>query len=160
MVRWIARKRMFILLSLTWATTVLGCCQVDYRMKEPAMYLSTSVPRRVVVGAIGAGAVTGGLLCATAGQAAADPTPRPPNCSAADVAGVAAGVATALSTYLFTHPDVNGFYTGLEGQPKDQISVEVQNYFSANPQEEADLENIRQPMKDIRERCHWTPLLG
>ena len=32
--------------------------------------------------------------------------------------------------------------------------------FGANPQEEAELENIRQPMKDIRERCHWTPLLG
>jgi heme-binding protein len=160
MVRWIARKRMFILLSLTGATTVLGCCQVDYRMKEPAMYLPTSIPRRVVVGAIGAGAVTGALLCATAGTAAADPPPRPPNCTAADVAGVAAGVATALSTYLFTHPDVNGFYTGLQDRPKDQIQNDVQNYFNANPQEQADLEGIRQPMTDIRQRCQWTPLLG
>ncbi|OBK35513.1 hypothetical protein A5658_09025 [Mycobacterium sp. 1245111.1] len=104
--------------------------------------------------------IAAGALLVTAGPAAAEPSPRPPNCSAADVAGVAAGVATALSTYLFTHPDVNGFYTGLEDQPKDQIGGEVQNYFSANPQEEAELENIRQPMKDIRERCHWTPLLG
>lgn len=119
------------------------------------MPLSTSISRRAVVGVIAAGA----LLSAT-GHAAADPAPRPPNCSAADVAGVAAGVATALSAYLFTHPDVNGFYTGLQDQPKDQIGGEVQNYFSANPQEEADLENIRQPMKDIRERCHWTPLIG
>jgi heme-binding protein len=110
--------------------------------------------RRAVVGVIAAG-----MLC-SGGQAAADPAPRPPNCSAADVAGVAAGVATALTTYLYTHPDVNGFYTGLQDQPKDQIGGEVQNYFSTNPQEEADLENIRQPMKDIRERCHWTPLLG
>ena len=119
------------------------------------MPLSTFVSRRAVVGMIAAGA-----LLSTTAQAAADPAPRPPNCSAADVAGVAAGVATALSTYLFTHPDVNGFYTGLEDQPKDEIGGEVQNYFSANPQEEAELENIRQPMKDIRERCHWTPLLG
>jgi hemophore (heme-binding protein) len=51
------------------------------------------------------------------GEAGADPAPRPPNCSAADVAGVAAGVATALSTYLFTHPDVNGVYTGLQVNP-------------------------------------------
>ena len=72
----------------------------------------------------------------------------------------AAGVATALSTYLFTHPDVNGFYTGLQDQPKDQIGGQVQNYFSTNPQEEADLEGIRQPLTDIRERCQWTPLLG
>jgi heme-binding protein len=120
------------------------------------MPLSTFTSRRAVAGMIAAGT----LLSGAAGQAAADPEPRPPNCSAADVAGVAAGVATALSTYLFTHPDVNGFYTGLEDQPKDQIGGEVQNYFSANPQEEAELENIRQPMKDIRERCHWTPLLG
>ncbi len=119
------------------------------------MPLSALIVRRAAVGVIAAAA-----LSSATGQAAADPTPRPPNCSAADVAGVAASVATTLSAYLFTHPDVNGFYTGLEDQPKDQIAGQVQNYFGANPQEEAELENIRQPMKDIRERCHWTPLLG
>jgi heme-binding protein len=130
-------------------------------MKEPAMLLSALISRQVVVGALGAGAVTGTLLCATAGTAAADPPPpRPPDCTAANVASVAAGVATALSTYLFTHPDVNGFYTGLQDQPKDQIQGAVQNYFNANPQEQADLEGIRQPMTDIRQRCQWTPLLG
>lgn len=116
---------------------------------------ATLIFRRAIVGAVAAGTLFSG-----AGQAAADPAPRPPNCSAADVAGVAAGVATALTTYLYTHPDVNGFYTGLQDQPKDQIGTEVQEYFGTNPQEEAELENIRQPMKDIRERCHWTPLLG
>jgi hemophore-related protein len=124
------------------------------------MFLSEIIPRRVVVGAIGAGAIAGTLLCANAGTAAADPPSRPPNCTAADVAGVAAGVATSLSTYLLTHPDVNGFYTGLQDQPKDQIPVDVQNYFNANPQEQADLEGIRQPMTDVRDRCQWTPLLG
>jgi len=128
-------------------------------LKEPRMFLEM-IPRRVVVGAIGAGAVTGALLCATAGTAAADPPPRPPNCTAADVAGVAAGVAAALSTYLFTHPDVNGFYTGLQDRPKDQLRDDVQNYFNANPQEEADLESIRQPLTDVRQRCQWTPLIG
>jgi hemophore-related protein len=120
------------------------------------MSLSEFMSRRMVVGVV----VAGTLVSGTAGIAAADPTPRPPNCSAADVAGVAAGVATALSTYLFTHPDVNGFYTGLQDQPKDQIGGQVQNYFSANPQEEAELEGIRQPLTDIRQRCQWTPLLG
>ena len=102
------------------------------------MPLSECMSHRAIVGAIGAGAIAGTLLSSAAGIAAADPTPRPPNCSAADVAGVAAGVATALTTYLFTHPDVNGFYTGLQDQPKDQIGAQVQNYFSTNPQEEAD----------------------
>ena len=124
------------------------------------MSLSEILPRRVVVGAIGACAVTCTLLFATTGTAAADPPPRPSNCTAADVAGVAAGVATALTTYLLTHPDVNGFYTDLQDHPKDQIRDDVQNYFNANPQEQADLEGIRQPMTDIRQRCQWTPLLG
>jgi len=124
------------------------------------MSLSKFMSRRVVVGALGAGVIAGTLLSGTAGIAAADPAPRPPNCSAADVAGVAAGVANSLTTYLFTHPDVNAFYTGLQDQPKDQIGGQVQNYFSNNPQEEAELEGIRQPLTDIRERCNWTPLLG
>jgi hemophore-related protein len=123
------------------------------------MSLSEVMTRRVVVGVIVAG-IAGTLLSGTAGIAAADPPSRPPNCSAADVAGVAAGVATSLSAYLFTHPDVNGFYTGLQDQPKDQLRDDVQNYFNANPQEQADLEGIRQPLTDIRERCQWTPLLG
>lgn len=124
------------------------------------MFRSGISPHWAIVGAIGVGAVTGTLLCASAGIASADPPPRPPNCTAADVAGVAAGVAAALSTYLLTHPDVNGFYTGLQDRPKDQVQGDVQSYFNANPQEQADLEGIRQPLTDIRQRCHWTPLLG
>ncbi len=124
------------------------------------MFFADLIPRRLLVGALGAGAVAGTLLCGTAATAAADPPPRPPNCTAADVAGVAAGVAASLSTYLYTHPDLNGFYTDLQDRPKDQIRDDVQQYFNANPQEQADLENIRQPMVDVRQRCQWTPLLG
>ena len=124
------------------------------------MFPSAPIWRQAVVGAIGAGAVAGTLLGATAGTAAADPPPRPPNCSAADVAGVSAGVAAAVSTYLFTHPDVNGFFTDLQGQPKDEMRDDVQNYVNANPQVQADLERMRQPLTDIRQRCQWTPILG
>jgi len=69
-------------------------------------------------------------------------------------------VAAAVSTYLFTHPDVNGFFTDLQGQPKDEMRQDVQNYVSANPQVQADLERMRQPLTDIRQRCQWTPILG
>lgn len=124
------------------------------------MVLSDLISTRVAVGALGATAVAGALLCAGAGTATADSEPRPANCTAADVAGVATGVGAALSTYLFTHPDLNEFYTGLQDAPKDRLHEDVQNYFNANPQEQADLENIRQPLTDIRQRCHWTPLVG
>jgi heme-binding protein len=123
------------------------------------MFSSGLTPRRAAIGAIGAGAVACTLLGATTGTAAADAPPRPPNCTAADIAGVATGVGAALSTYLFTHPDLNDFYTGLQDAPKDKIRENVQNYFNANPNEQADLEAIRQPLVDIRQRCQWTPLL-
>jgi heme-binding protein len=118
-------------------------------MKERAILLSARSTRRAIAGAICTGAVAGGLLCGAAATAAADapPPPAPPNCTAADLAGVSSGVAASTSAYLFTHPDVNAFFTGLKGQPRDQIRDDVQNYLNGNPQAQADLENIRQPVK-------------
>lgn len=105
--------------------------------------------RRAVIGAIGTGAVAGAMLFTGAGSALADP----PNCTAADLAGVASGVSAATSAYLFTHPDVNNFFTGLEGQPRDTIRSQVQQYLDANPQTKADLQGIRQPLIDLKTRC-------
>ena len=106
--------------------------------------------RRAVVGAIGTGAVASALLFAAAPSALADP---PPNCTAADLAGVAAGVSAATSSYLFTHPDVNNFFTGLEGAPRDTVRAQVKDYMNANPQTKDDLTGIRQPLMDIKNRC-------
>ena len=104
---------------------------------------------RVVAGTIGAGAVAGTLLVGLAPSALA----APPNCTAADLAGVAAGVSAATSAYLFTHPDVNAFFTGLEGSPRDTLRSQVQQYLDANPQVKADLAGIRQPLADLKTRC-------
>jgi hemophore-related protein len=117
------------------------------------MLLNARLARRAVVGALGAGAIAGALFAAP--SALADP---PPNCTAADRAGVAAGVSAATSAYLFTHPDVNDFMTSLKGQPVDQVRADVQNYLDANPQTKADVQAIRQPLIDMRERC-GAPLL-
>ncbi len=103
---------------------------------------------RVLHGVITAGAVAGALL-AGAPSAVADP----PNCTAADMAGVAAGVSAATSAYLFTHPEVNAFVTGLKGQPRDQVLGQMQQYLDANPQTKAEIRNIRQPLADLRNRC-------
>jgi heme-binding protein len=108
---------------------------------------------RAAAGAIGSGAIAGALLCGAAATAAADPPPPPPNCTAADLAGVSSGVAAATSSYLFAHPDVNAFFTGLKGQPRDSIRAQVQDYLNANPQVQADLQGIRQPLVDLRTSC-------
>ncbi|MGO8941008.1 MAG: heme-binding protein [Mycobacterium sp.] len=85
----------------------------------------------------------------------ADPGPAPaaPNCTAADLAGVAAGVAATTSAYMFAHPDVNDYFTSLKGTPRSEMRAKLQQYMDANPQVHADLQGIRQPMTDFRNRC-------
>lgn len=112
--------------------------------------ISGRTARRAVAGAIGAGAISSAMLFGAIPSALADP---PPNCTAADLAGVASGVAAATSAYLFTHPDVNNFFTGLKGQPRSDIQDDVQNYLDANPQAKEDLTGIRQPLVDLKTRC-------
>ncbi len=102
--------------------------------------------RRVAAAALGAGAV----LLSVAGPAAADP---PPNCTTADMTGIMSGVSAAMSAYLFSHPDVNDFFTSLQGMPKQERKDKANAYLAANPQVQTDLENIRQPSTDFRARC-------
>ena len=80
------------------------------------MLLSARTARRAVAGAVGTGAIAGAMLFGALPSAMADdPAKNPPNCTAADLAGVSAGVSASTSAYLFTHPDVNWFFTSLEG---------------------------------------------
>lgn len=118
------------------------------------MLVSTRTLRRAAAAAVGIGALAGATLIGALPAALADL----PNCTAADIAGVSSGVSASMSTYLFTHPDVNAFFSGLNGQPKDQIRSQVQAYMSANPQVRSDLSGIRQPMVDIQNRCGTSPL--
>jgi heme-binding protein len=117
------------------------------------MLLSARTARRAVAGGIGTCSIAGAMLFGVTATAAADPPAPPPNCTAADLAGASSGVSAATSTYLFTHADVNAFFTGLKGQPRSEIGEDVQNYLNANPQVQADLQGIRQPLIDFRDRC-------
>ena len=101
-----------------------------------------------------AGAITGAMLFgAPFAMADPDPVPAAPNCTAADLAGVAAGVAATTSAYMFAHPDVNDYFTSLKGTPRSEMRAKLQQYMDANPQVHADLQGIRQPMTDFRSRC-------
>ncbi|MCZ0730975.1 heme-binding protein [Mycolicibacterium sp. BiH015] len=125
------------------------------------MLNSAPMVRRAVAGVLGAGAVSGAVLFGVLGAApaSAQPVPQndPPNCTAADFAGVASGVSAATSAYLFTHPEVNTFFSNLHGAPRAQIDAEVAEYLAAHPQIEAELKGVRQPLADIKHRCGFTP---
>lgn len=127
------------------------------------MVISGRTARRAVAAVIGSGAVAGAMLFGGAAVAFAQPTPAPPpppapeapppGCTAADLAQASGTVGTATGQYLFTHPDVNNFFTSLRGLPNEELRGRVQTYMDANPQVEAELNAIRQPVTDLRTRC-------
>ena len=118
------------------------------------MMVSMRTGRRAVAGALGAGAFAGAMLFGAIPSAMADdPALNPPNCTAADLAFTAAGVSQATSDYLFSHQDVNYFFTSLEGKTRDEVRTEVDQYMSANPIIKGELTGIRQPLVDIKNRC-------
>jgi hemophore-related protein len=105
-----------------------------------------------------ASAIAGAMLFGALPSAMADdPALNPPNCSAADLAGVASGVSASTSAYLFTHPDVNWFFTSLEGLPRDEVRTQVTKYMDDNPGVKGDLTGIRQPLVDLKNRCGAAP---
>ncbi len=111
------------------------------------MLLSGHTTRSTLAGVIGAAAI----LFSGASLAAAEPPP--PGCTAGDLAQVSGSVGTAMSGYLFTHPDVNNFFTSLRGLPNEELRGKVQDYMNANPQVESEITGIRQPLTDLRTRC-------
>jgi hemophore-related protein len=113
--------------------------------------------RVVTVVCTGAGIGVALLGASPLAQANQDPAANPPNCSAADLEGVRAGVSASTSTYLFTHPDVNNFFTSLEGLTREQVASKAKAYLNSHPDVKADLTNIRQPLVDIRDRCGAPP---
>jgi heme-binding protein len=116
------------------------------------MALTACIAGRALAGAIGVGAIAGAMLFGATSTALAQP-PAPPNCTAADLAGISSGVSAATSAYLFSHPDVNDFFTSLKGQPRSEIRDDVTKYLNANPEIQTDLQGIRQPMVDFRNSC-------
>ena len=122
------------------------------------MMVSMRTGRRAVAGAFGAGAFAGAMLFGAIPSAMADdPALNPPNCTAGDLAQVASGISAGTSVYLFTHPDVNWFFTSLEGLPRDQVRTEVAKYMDDNPNVKAELTGVRQPLLDLKNRCGAAP---
>jgi heme-binding protein len=133
------------------------------------MVLSGRATRRALVGVIANAAMAGAMLFGGAALAFAQPTPEPPppppaapmpGCTAADLAQVSGTVGTAMGVYLYSHPDVNNFFTSLRGLPHEEIRGRVQDYMNANPQAQSEINGIRQPLTDLRNRCELPPPMG
>jgi heme-binding protein len=107
--------------------------------------------RRMLLAAVGTGAVLLGTSLPAQAQ------PDPPNCTAADLAGIMSGITAATSAYLYTHPPVNDFMTNLGDLPADQKKAALGEFLDANPEVKADLTGIRQPAVDFRNRCGRGP---
>jgi hemophore-related protein len=107
----------------------------------------TSMSTRTLIG-------TGIIACATLLGTAATAAADPPNCTAGDLAGVMSGVNAGMSAYLFTHPDVNDFFTSLKGKSREEMRTAVGDYMKANPQVHDEITAVRQPATDFRERCN------
>jgi hemophore-related protein len=98
---------------------------------------------------IGAGIIASTALFGSTATAVADE----PNCTAGDLTQVLSGVNAGMSVYLFTHPDVNAFFTGLKGKSREDMRTEVANYLQANPDVRDQIKAVRQPAADFRARC-------
>jgi heme-binding protein len=115
------------------------------------MLLSGHTMRRTLAGLMGTGAML--LFGASPASAEPLPAPPPPGCTAGDLAQVSGSVGTAMAGYLFTHPNVNDFFTSLRGLPHEELRGKVQDYMTANPQVESEINGIRRPLTDLRTRC-------
>lgn len=103
------------------------------------------VTRRLAAAVVGAGAVL-----AAAGTAAAAPGP---GCMASDVTAVESQVAAAMTGYFLTHPAANEFFSSVQGLSKAEAISKTQAFLAANPQTQAEINAIRQPVMDLRTRC-------
>ncbi len=114
--------------------------------------LNARTTRRLVIPVLG-GAATCAALLGASPLAQADNGQNPPSCTTADLEGVRAGVDASTSAYLFTHPDLNGFMSSLQGLSRAEVAEHVTTYMEAHPQEDAEMTGIRQPLIDLKNHC-------
>lgn len=110
-----------------------------------ALRVPSRLARRCAAALLAAGAVLAGLPGAAAAA---------PGCTVADMTSVETGVAAGMTAYLWTHPEVNDFFTSLQGLPKDQAFAKTRDYLTANPFTKAQMDAIQGPADDLRARCN------
>ncbi|HEX7322448.1 MAG TPA: heme-binding protein [Mycobacterium sp.] len=114
-------------------------------MKTPAI-----APHRIAIGLLTAGVA--GVAVATGTMApAADAAPA--NCTAGGLATTASGVLGQAGGYLSNHPDADTALTGAASLPPDEAKSSLTSYFLGHPGEFLDLQNIAQPLMNMKSQC-------
>jgi hemophore-related protein len=114
------------------------------------MKMSRTAVRRGLFGAFATCAL-GGVAAATISLPTASAVSAP--CTASGLATTASGVLNAAGAYLHAHPGANHVLTAAGTQSPAAAEQSVRAYFTANPNEFIDLQNIVQPLTDMRNRC-------
>jgi hemophore-related protein len=113
-----------------------------------AMNLIATSLRRGTVATFGACAV-GAVIAGAVALPAANAAP----CKASGFAATASGVLAAAGGYLDAHPGADDVLTAAANQPAADARTSVRGYFTAHPGEFFDLNNIVQPLKDVKNQC-------
>jgi hemophore-related protein len=98
-------------------------------------------------------------MCLLGSVAAVATTPltagaQPSPCTASGLATTASGVLSAAGGYLDSHAGANDVLTAAVSQSQADARSSVRGYFAAHPNEALDLNNIAQPLRDLRKQCN------
>jgi heme-binding protein len=106
---------------------------------------------RIVFGVV-ASCLVGAVAAVATTPLTAGAQPSP--CTASSLAATASGVLSAAGGYLDSHPGANDVLTAAASQSQADARASVRGYFSAHPNEALDLNNIAQPLRDLRKQCN------
>ncbi len=118
------------------------------------MKISSIATGRRVAG-IGAGCLLGGMAIGIVGAPSAAATP---DCTPGGVHATVSSSTGTAEQYLAAHPAANDVVTAAYGQPRPQAATNLRTYFTAHPQEYADLRGILAPIGDTERQCNVTAL--
>jgi len=104
-------------------------------------------------------------ICIVSGVAAVASTPltagaEPSQCTASGFATTASGVLNTAGGYLDSHPGANDVLTAAVNQSPEDARSSVRGYFASHPNEALDLNNIVQPLRDMRKQCNLSVTLS
>ena len=77
-----------------------------------------------------------------------------PDCTASGLSNALGTVASATGAYLEGHPGANDAITNAGAMGPDEAENSIRTYFLAHPREWADLRNIAQPLRSLRQQCN------